>query len=508
MSFLSWLLVCLGLAYYTASRYRKIPMPPGPSKRPIIGNLFDMPSQRDFEVFSRWGDTYGPLISVTVFNTSVVIINSYKKAIEILDKKSPIYSSRPHLPMVDLMGWSDSLGFLPYGARLRQTRKIFHQELGKASGIHSFYPQEESQARKFIRLCLKNPEQLREHCLQHAGAIVLRVAYGYTAKDQDDEFIKAANDAMKTLGPAIAPGHYLVNQIPIRLCFLDFTITIAHAQFPVRFVPEWLPGASFKRQARQWAPLYNDMIDIPFNYVLKQLSAGIAEESFTAKWLQRNLPDEDKDILKHGSGAMFGAGTETTASTVHAFFLIMSIYPEIQKQAQAEIDRVVGRDGLPTYEHQDKLPYVEALIQECLRWHITVPTGLPHTTTQDDIHDGYLIPKGSVVLANIWKMARDPAVYKNPEVFNPDRFIGPSAEQDPREYIFGFGRRVCPGRLLANATIFITISACLSVFDISAVEGDVPQYSPMAGNISLLEEFKCTITPRFSEQKLAQLLDA
>uniref|UniRef100_A0A0W0F3X1 Cytochrome P450 n=1 Tax=Moniliophthora roreri TaxID=221103 RepID=A0A0W0F3X1_MONRR len=494
--------ICLGLAYHIFSRGRS-PMPPGPPKLPVIGNLLDMPFRHDWEEFSRWGDLYGPLVSVSTFTTNVVIINTYKKALEILDKKSPIYSCRPYLPMVsDLMGWSKSLGFLPYGARLRQTRKIFHQELGKNSGIRTFYPHEEAQAQNFIRLCVRQPERLREHCLQHAGAIILRVAYGYTAKDKDDEMIKAANDAMATLGPAIAPGYFLVNQIPI-----------------LRFVPEWFPGANFKRQARIWAPLYDAMVDIPFNYVIQQLSAGTAEESFTAKWLQRNLSDEDKDILKHGSGAMFGAGSETaslipslTASTIYAFFLVMCLYPNVQRRAQAEVDSAVGRDRLPTYADQDKMPYLEALMKEILRRHISVPTGgLPHTTTENDIHDGYFVPKGSIVLANIWKMARDSEIYKDPEAFNPERFTGSEPEQDPREYIFGFGRRICPGRLLANATVFITISTCLSVFDISPTEEDgkpvLPEYKAMTGTIGQLAGFKCKITPRFSEQKLAQLLD-
>ncbi|KAK7029402.1 hypothetical protein VNI00_014656 [Paramarasmius palmivorus] len=318
-------------------------------------------------------------------------------------------------------------------------------------------------------------------------------AYGYKAKDTEDEIVRAANDAMETLSKAIAPGAFLVNQIPI-----------------LRFVPEWFPGAGFKKTARIWAPLYDAMIDVPFNFAVEQLTAGTAEDSFTSKWLLRNLSGEDKDILKHGAGAMFGAGGETTAIALYTFFLQMCLNPDVQKRGQAEVDRIVGRERLPTCEDRENMPYIEALAQEILRWHIVVPTGLPHSTTQDDVHDGFFIPKGSIVLANIWKMSRDPHVYKNPEVFNPDRFLGPEPEQDPRDYVYGFGRRVCPGRHLANTTLFITLAMCLSVFDIAPIEEDgqviLPQYKPKSGTVSHLEEFKCRITPRIDEEKLAHLL--
>uniref|UniRef100_A0A0W0F3X5 Putative cytochrome P450 n=1 Tax=Moniliophthora roreri TaxID=221103 RepID=A0A0W0F3X5_MONRR len=367
MDYLLSLLAGLGLVYLL-SRWKRGIMPPGPPKRPIIGILMDMPTDHDWKEFARWGDTYGPLVSISVFGTNVIIINTYKKAIEMLDKKSPIYSGRPYIVMTaDLMGWGKSMGLLPYGSRFRQTRKIFHQELGSNSAIRSFFPQEESQARNFLRLCVAQPEKLLDHCFQHAGAIVLRVAYGYKAKDNNDPIVIAANEAMETLSKSLAPGAFLVNQIPI-----------------LRFLPEWFPGAGFKKTARLWAPLYDAMVDIPFNFVVKQLAAGTAEKSFTSKWLQKNLSDEDKDILKHGSGAMFGGksfilewcpGGETTAVALYMFFLMMCLHPDVQRRAQAEIDEVVGRDRLPTFEDKDKMPYLEALTKEILRQHVPVPTG-------------------------------------------------------------------------------------------------------------------------------------
>lgn len=80
----------------------------------------------------------------------------------------------------------------------------------------------------------------------------------------------------------------------------------------------------------------------------------------------------------------------------------MTIYPDVQKRAQEEIDRVVGNNRLPTLTDRDHLPYINAVVKETLRWHPVAPMGLPHQSTEDDVCEGYFIPKGSMLFANVW----------------------------------------------------------------------------------------------------------
>ena len=80
----------------------------------------------------------------------------------------------------------------------------------------------------------------------------------------------------------------------------------------------------------------------------------------------------------------------------------MVLYPDIQAQAQVEIDAIIGNERLPTIDDREKLPYVSALAMEVMRWHVVAPAGVPHRVMEDDIHDGYLIPKGAIILSNIW----------------------------------------------------------------------------------------------------------
>lgn len=87
---------------------------------------------------------------------------------------------------------------------------------------------------------------------------------------------------------------------------------------------------------------------------------------------------------------------------MQTFFLAMALYPDVQKKAQAELDDVVGPNRLPEFEDRDSLPYITAITKECLRWLTVAPFGVPHSSIEDDEYNGHRIPKGSLILPNIW----------------------------------------------------------------------------------------------------------
>jgi hypothetical protein len=95
---LSW------LARYLYRRHRSsrhiLPFPPGPKPLPLLGNLFDMPTSREYEVYTQWGKKYGDVVHVNALGQHIIILNSMEAANELLDQRSTIYSSRPYIPMV------------------------------------------------------------------------------------------------------------------------------------------------------------------------------------------------------------------------------------------------------------------------------------------------------------------------------------------------------------------------------------------------------------------------
>ena len=134
------------------------------------------------------------------------------------------------------------------------------------------------------------------------------------------------------------------------------------------------------------------------------------------------------------------AASDTTVSAIHTFFLLMVCFPQVQIKAQAELDRVVN-GKFPDFEDVKELPYLTAVVKEVLRsvssscrldeqsviltnknfqmgngsadWQVQATLaflklndnrllGLPHRTTEDDVYEGYRIPKGSIEIFNSW----------------------------------------------------------------------------------------------------------
>ncbi|PPR03414.1 hypothetical protein CVT24_012709 [Panaeolus cyanescens] len=463
------------------------PLPPGPRAYPLIENLLDMPSSQEWLTFTKWGEKYGDMVSVSVFGQRMLILNSSKVAFEMLDKKSSIYSDRPVMHMGgELCGWKDTLALVPYGERFRNYRKYFHQTIGSGSAMSAFYPVEEEETRGFVRRVLECPEGLAEHVRRTAGAIILRISHGYHIKEHDDPFVQLADLATEQFSLSTAPGGFLVNIIPA-----------------LRHVPEWFPGAGFHSIAKSWKKTLHEMADGPHKYVKQQLASGTAEPSLTSRLLSENveLTSEREHEIKWSAASMYSGGADTTVSSIYSFFLAMVLFPETMTKAQSELDSVVGDERWPCFDDRARLPYTNALVMEVLRWHAVTPTGVPHTVIEDDIHDGYFIPKGTMVITNIWKMLHDERVYRDPFRFNPERFLGANPEPNPLDVCFGFGRRICPGRVLAEASVFITCAMTLATCDIRKCKDDKGAvvnvvYEQTTGTISHPKQFKCSITPR------------
>lgn len=81
-------------------------------------------------------------------------------------------------------------------------------------------------------------------------------------------------------------------------------------------------------------------------------------------------------------------------------------YPDTQSKAQAELDLVLGHGILPTFDDEENLPYLAALVKECLRWEAVTPIAVPHVLTEDDIYNGFYIPSGTVVAPNVWSVTK------------------------------------------------------------------------------------------------------
>ncbi|KIM58364.1 hypothetical protein SCLCIDRAFT_28145 [Scleroderma citrinum Foug A] len=131
------------------------------------------------------------------------------------------------------------------------------------------------------------------------------------------------------------------------------------------FSPVWFPGAGFKTIARKWKAEVLEMVNKPHQWVTEQMEARVASKSFTSTLLDvPSLTEAEDHVIKWSAASFYGGGTNTSVSAMCAFFLAMTLFPETQKKAQAEIDAVIGTDRLPSYSDRESLPFVEAVIKE------------------------------------------------------------------------------------------------------------------------------------------------
>ncbi|KIW42555.1 uncharacterized protein PV06_06095 [Exophiala oligosperma] len=104
----------------------------------------------------------------------------------------------------------------------------------------------------------------------------------------------------------------------------------------------------------------------------------------------------------------------------------MCVFPEAQKKAYDELDEVIGHDRSPDWSDEACLPYIDPIIKETLRWRsVTIPGGIPHAPIQDDIYNGYRIPAGTNITANLWTIHRHSREFPDPDKFEPERYLTP-----------------------------------------------------------------------------------
>ncbi|KAH9482219.1 Cytochrome P450 monooxygenase 208 [Psilocybe cubensis] len=480
---------CLWLFLKYRLRLRGIRLPPGPTGSFIAGNLTQIPKVEPWLTYTSWSKIYGPIVYYRVFNNKTIILNSAKATIDLLESRSTIYSERPTSWM------SGELAKRKYGVfstsfsdpRHKSMRKLLQQGLNSRAA-KSYRPIQMEETLVLLRGLKDNPTEFAAHIRRNAVAVIMKVAYGYQVESNDDRMVRYLEDAFTISASMNVPGKYWVEFFPI-----------------LRFLPEWFPGAGFKRLARELGKTSSRVESIPFQWTLENMAKGDFIESFTSKHLHiedGQLPTDRAllEEIKWCSAALYIGGGDTTVSALTTFFLIMSLYPDVQKRAQKDVDEVAP-DRLPTLDDFESLPYIRAMIKEILRWAPVAPLGIPHKAMVDDIYENYFVPKGTRVIGNIWAITHDEDLYPNPHIFDPTRHLGDSPQADPFKFVFGFGRRFCPGAHLAEMSLFLNISNILAAFDISkpldkngvTIE---PSIAWTTGITSHLKPFDCQIIPR------------
>ncbi|QRW23620.1 cytochrome P450 family protein [Rhizoctonia solani] len=435
--------------------HQQLPLPPGPSGHWIWGNVAEMNvPHRPVKAATDWKEQYGDIICLRTLSNTTVIINSEALATELLEKRAAETSDRPRNVFVrELMGWNTSTVLHTHNNRHRQLRKTMALVL-QQSQARTYSTLHSSNLLQFLRALAKTPDNYMNHIDDSASRFIMNLAYGHEIIE-DDPLVAAVRAGQIYMEDGLAT-HRWVNSLPF-----------------LRYYPAWAPGGEFQKVAREGLRRRLEYANVPFDTVMDGIRRNqLVQPSFTSRLLEQkggaNASEEDVDLIKWSAASLFGGGTATTVSILATLIFCLVIHPEITKKAQDEIDRVIGPNRLPTVHDRGSLPYVEAVLQEVMRYYPVVPLCIPHSTEQDIEFQGYRIPKGSSIEPNLWAILHDPDIYSDPHVFRPERYLESKPAPDPRKYIFGFGRRICPGIHIAYDSTFINCAGLISVFDFRA----------------------------------------
>ncbi|KAF8837462.1 cytochrome P450 [Paxillus ammoniavirescens] len=476
-------------ALYVGQR-RSHQYPPGPKGVPLFGNALQVPKEDPWIVYTEWARVYGDIMYARLFKQNMIIVNSEDVAKELFVQRSRNYSDRTVSPITEPVGLGFSTARLPYGPRWRLHRSIYNRVLHAGVAV-GYRPMQLAKARRLLLDFLETPDRYHPCLQKYSASVVLSIAYDWEVSEKDDPLMNRIASTMALVLKTISPMNAL------------FLTT-----FPfLLYVPKWLPGSSLRRNVEISREYIGKMADEPFEYVVRNLEDGKIGQSMVSDSL-RKLDGENADpevllAIKHASATAFGAGTDTTSATLLIFILAMVLHPQVQANAQQEIDSVVGSERLPNFADRSSLPYVEAVLRETLRWHPVAPLGISHAALDNDIYRGYFIPKGMTVVPNVWAMTRNENKYPNASDFVPERFIDAAGglNADTVDFIWGFGRRICAGRHVADASLWAGIASILATFKLLPAQGpdgeDVmfePQW--INGLTSHPAPFPCRIVPR------------
>ncbi|KAK4574967.1 hypothetical protein LTR86_000817 [Recurvomyces mirabilis] len=466
------------LAYDVYAWYH---LPPGPIPLPFLGSNHLIPKSQPWLQFEEWSRQYGGTYTLWIGRKPTLIISDPQIAVDLMEKKSQKYSSRPRMVVMgEVYNANSSILTQPYGKAWSIRRKLLHQALNPKA-LRLYKPTQEAEATRLCNALLHNPTGWEKELERFTSSVVFCVAYGHRIDSLKAQVIADRFRFMHFQASLNIPGKYLAETFPI-----------------LSLLPTFL--APWKREVQAMGAEEGkanlQLLNMVKQDMTRAQAAGNPEtvpDSLCKLLLELREKEPVPLSETHFSyvpASLFGAGSDTTASTLCTAFLALITHPTVLRTAQAELDTIIGTTRTPTFADEPTLPYLRALVKETLRWRpVAVLGGTPHASTEPDIYNHFRIPTGTTILGNNWAINLNPAYYPTPHLYDPIRFLSHpelnamGIEKQP--YIgtkthpakgaghssFGWGRRICPGADLAVNSLFIALAKLIWAYDILPIEG-------------------------------------
>ncbi|KAI3876251.1 hypothetical protein MKX03_028481 [Papaver bracteatum] len=458
-------------------------LPPGPPGWPLIGNLLDLsynckePHKRLVQLQKK----YGPIFMIRMGAMNTLVIASADAAMELFKShdqafinRHPIQALQPSKDDHYATPWS------PYGPIWRMNRRLYATIFSRTTMKNTLGRRREF-VDQIIRWISVEDKEGRSVEIKHFTLVAFANLLGNLFFSKDVMDLKSATGTKL---------YQLLGEIVV----LSTTPNIAD------FFP-WLRSLDPQNLSKRTKKAVNACANILDGFAKERRSTDLLHNTNEDKdyWdllmdFEGNGKDEPWKLSdRHISSfitEIFIGGSDSLINSVEWVMTEVVRNPEVMRKAKDEIAQVVGYNRKIEESDVESLPYLGAVIKETLRLHPAAPLLIPRTTVEEMEFMGYIIPKDTAVLVNVWGIGRDSALWDDPFSFNPERFLGNTTDYRGRHYQFlpfGAGRRMCAGIPMAHQILHIVVGSLLQSFDWTLENGMTPE------SIDMKEKFQTSL---------------
>uniref|UniRef100_A0A803MMR9 Cytochrome P450 n=1 Tax=Chenopodium quinoa TaxID=63459 RepID=A0A803MMR9_CHEQI len=464
-----------------------IRLPPGPCPRPIVGNFYDIKLHK-FECFNRWVQHYGPIFSVWFGSSLNVVISNSELAREVFKENDQQLADRCRSRSIAKFSKSGKgLLWADYEPHYVKVKNICVVELFSPKRLEALRPIREDEVTAMVESIFKdctNPVNrskslvVRKYLEAATFNNITRLVFGKRFEGVDGVMSEQGLEIKATLANRL------------ELIESESKAVWEHIRW-LRWLFPLDSKAFAKHVARRDALTLQIMKE---HSLAHQKSGETVKQSFIdALVTLQEKYDLSDDTITSILWEMVIMGMDTIATSVEWAMAELIKDSRLQKKAQIEMDQVIGSDRIITEWDFSNLPYLRCIAKEALRLHPPTPFLLPHRASSQVKLGGYDIPKDSNVHVNISAIARDPAVWKNPLEFRPERFMEEDVDMKGHDYRllpFGAGRRVCPGAQYGLNLVTSMLGHLLHHYNWTPADGLMPEDIDMEDSMELVAQMR------------------
>ncbi|XP_063425287.1 cytochrome P450 2C25-like [Mytilus trossulus] len=439
-------------------------LPPGPTPLPVIGNLLSLFGVDILTKTRQLSQQYGRMYSLSLGPYWAVFINDTSTLHEAFVKHADIFSGRPDVFFFTKV--QEGKGIAAASDPLWKAQRTFtinalrHFGFGKRN-MESKILEEVEFFIEVLESKKGRPVNIEINVREAISNVICSIVFGKRFNYDDKIFQKLIKDLEELLSNPYLP---MVNWIPY-LHYVSYISDVLGTQKCIDLVKDLK------------AQLANIIEEHKRTFDEEDLRDFI--DAYLLEWKNHTRENDiqfSEDNLEGVVLDLFGAGTDTTASTILWAIIFLVNNPDVQEKLRNELTEVVGPNRQPLLDDRNNLPYCESVITETLRLGNIIPFSLPHTVTEDFVLNNYRIPKGSIVIPNINATLHEENTFPDSNNFDPSRFLDENGKLNKRRdnvMSFSLGRRVCPGESLARMELFLFLTAIVTRYKILP-EGQLP----------------------------------